>query len=58
MSAPDFSSASTQAGWLEWMIHWALHPDRPRDAEYRLSELQEAWDDYCSQMTAQGQATW
>ena len=45
----DFTSYIHRAAWLESLVGWAVHPDRPRDAGYRLSELQERWDDYLEQ---------
>jgi hypothetical protein len=28
------------------MVSWALHPERPRDAEYRMEELAKGWAEY------------
>lgn len=51
----DFNSTAVQAGWLESMISWALHPERDRDAEYRLAELTERWQDYQSKLEHLGE---
>ena len=39
-------SDAYKAGWLYEMVWWAVNPERQRDAEYRLAELDARWQDY------------